>query len=159
MQERSSGKWALVGWLTLCFAVPVLSSIFSAKAIPTWYAGLAKPSFNPPNHLFGPIWTVLYTLMGIAAWMVWKQPSSRQRTLALTWFCLQLVLNFLWSFLFFYRHGLQAALGEILALWAAILVAMLLFFRVRRPAGWMLVPYLAWVSFASVLNWEILRLN
>lgn len=159
MQERSGGNWALAGWLALSFGVAIVSTLFSAKAIPGWYAGLAKPSFNPPNQLFGPVWTVLYALMGVAAWLVWKQPSSRPRTLALVWFCVQLALNFLWSFIFFYRHGLRAGFGEILVLWLAILVTMVFFFRLRRPAGWMLVPYLAWVSFASLLNWEILRLN
>lgn len=159
MQERSGGRWALVGWLALCFGVAVLSSIFSANALPGWYAQLVKPGYTPPDQLFGPIWTFLYALMAVAAWMVWRQPSSRPRTLALIWFCLQLALNFLWTFMFFYRHGVEAAFGEILALWLSILITTLLFFRVRWPAGWLLVPYLAWVGFASLLNWEILRLN
>jgi translocator protein len=150
---------ALLGWLFLCFLVAGVSTVFTAPAIPTWYAALSKPSFNPPNHVFGPVWTALYALMACAAWMVWKAPDSRLRSRALTLFCVQLALNFTWSLLFFRLHHIAAACAEILLLWLAILLTLLAFFRIRRLAGWFLVPYLCWVSFAAVLNYAILQRN
>jgi translocator protein len=152
-------KVALVGFLAATYLVAIVSTVFTAPAIATWYATLAKPGFNPPNQLFGPVWTLLYTLMAIAAWRVWKRPACALRTRAIGLFRLQLVLNFAWSIIFFHQHQLGLAFGEILLLWLAILLTMLFFFRLARPAGWMMVPYLAWVSFASVLNFAIWRLN
>jgi benzodiazapine receptor len=157
--KRSGHAVALVGWLALCFAVAGISGAFSANAITTWYAALVKPDFNPPNQLWGPIWTVLYIMMAVAAWMVWKSPGSRARTRALVLFCMQLALNLSWSAIFFTRHQIGAALVEILLLWLAILATMLGFFTVRRDAAWLLIPYLAWVSFAAYLNWAIWKLN
>ncbi|TCK71542.1 TspO/MBR family protein [Acidipila rosea] len=161
LNERSGGQQmlALLGWLVLCFAVSGIAGALTAKSIPTWYAGLVKPSFNPPNAIFAPVWTTLYAMMAVAAWFVWRGQPSVLRTQALAWFCIQLALNFLWSFLFFYRHSIGGALIDIGALWIAILVTTLFFFRLSPIAGWLMTPYLAWVSFASVLNWAVMRLN
>lgn len=153
-------KWlALAGFLVVTYAVSGVSALFTASAIPTWYATLVKPSFNPPNEVFGPVWTLLYGLMAIAAWLVWQRPPSQLRSRALLLFWVQLGLNFAWSLLFFGQHLIGLALADIVLLWLAILVTCSLFFRLSKTAGWMLVPYLAWVGFASILNFEIWRLN
>jgi len=154
---RAHGKRALAGFLAVTFLVAGVSTVLTVPSITTWYAGLAKPGFNPPDQLFGPVWTVLYALMAIAAWLIWKRPDSPRRRTALVWFGIQLALNFGWSLLFFRDHQIGAALVEILLLWLAIALTMALFFRLSRAAGWVFVPYLAWVSFASVLNIAIWR--
>lgn len=160
IQTPRRSRWrALIAWLGACFAVALTSTLFTASAIPGWYAGLAKPSFNPPNQIFGPVWTVLYAAMGIAAWQVWMRHDSDKRTQALLLFITQLLLNFGWSLIFFGWHQIGAAFIEILMLWLAIVLTTIHFFRVSRAAGWLMTPYLCWVSFASVLNWEIWRLN
>lgn len=156
---RAYSLLALGGFLAATYLVAVVSSVFTVTAVTTWYAALVKPGFNPPNQLFGPVWTLLYTLMAIAAWLVWKQPDSPLRTAALVLFAIQLGLNFAWSFVFFWAHQLGLSVIEIALLWVGILGTMLLFFRLSRVAGWMFVPYLAWVSFAALLNFSIWRLN
>jgi benzodiazapine receptor len=150
---------ALVVWVGLCVAVGLISGLLTRRAIPSWYASLRKPSFNPPNWIFAPVWMTLYVLMGVAAWMAWQQPSSQLRTYALVWFAIQLGLNFLWSLIFFRWHAIAGALGEISILWLAILATMVLFWELHPLAGWLMVPYLAWVSFATMLNLGIFRLN
>lgn len=149
----------LLAWVGVCVLVGGVSGALTAHAIPTWYAGLVKPSFNPPNWVFGPVWTTLYILMGVAAWIVWLQPHSATRQIALGCFVTQLALNFFWSLIFFRWHMLGGALVEILLLWLAILATLLFFWQVRTLAGALLLPYLAWVSFASVLNAAIWKLN
>jgi len=166
---RNYSALALAGFLAATFLVAGVSTTFTVTAIPTWYAGLAKPSFNPPNSLFGPVWTLLYTLMAIAAWLVWRLPDVpfrrgqtgvfSIRRVALFWFAIQLALNFLWSFVFFGHRRIGLSVVEIAFLWIAVAGTMLLFFRLRKAAGWLFVPYLAWVSFASVLNFAVWRLN
>jgi translocator protein len=150
---------ALVFWVGLCILVGLISGLRTRREISGWYAGLRKPSFYPPNWIFGPVWTALYILMGVAAWMIWMQPVSQLRTYALIWFAIQLALNFLWSMIFFRWHAIAGALGELGFLWLAILATMVMFWEVRPLAGWLLVPYLAWVSFATALNLGIFRLN
>jgi tryptophan-rich sensory protein len=141
-------------------AASAIGSFATMRAIPTWYKGLAKPSFNPPNWLFGPAWTVLYLLMAVAAWLVWKQGLGAVGVkLALAAFLVQLILNCLWSILFFGLRSPLAGLVDIVAMWLAILATIILFFRVSVPAGVLLLPYIAWVSFAALLNAAILRLN
>ncbi len=157
--SRPYSAVALAAFLAATFLVAGVSSVFTVTAIPTWYAALAKPSFNPPNQVFGPVWTLLYALMAIAAWLVWKQPDSKLRRAGLIWFGIQLALNFLWSFVFFRYHQLGLAMVEIAFLWLAVAGTTAIFFRTSKAAGWMFVPYLAWVSFASVLNFAIWRLN
>lgn len=162
MHDISGGRFplmALVFWVGLCVLVGLISGLLTKAEISRWYAGLRKPSFNPPNWIFGPVWTALYILMGVAAWMIWHVPRSQLRTYALIWFAIQLGLNFLWSLIFFRWHAIAGALGEISILWLAILATIVLFWEVRPLAGELMLPYLAWVSFASVLNLGILRLN
>ena len=162
MHDISGGRFplmALVFWVGLCVLVGLISGLLTRAEISRWYAGLRKPSFNPPNWIFGPVWTALYILMGVAAWMIWQVPTSQLRTYALIWFAIQLGLNFLWSLIFFRWHAIAGALGEISILWLAILATIVLFWEVRPLAGELMLPYLAWVSFASVLNLGILRLN
>jgi tryptophan-rich sensory protein len=136
-----------------------ISVLFTAPSIPGWYAALSKPSFNPPNQAFGPVWTVLYAAMAVAVWIVWKSPASLRRTQGVVLFCVQLALNFAWSAIFFYAHRIGAAFLDIALLWLAILATLIVFFAVRRAAGWLMLPYLIWVSFAAILNWSIWKLN
>ncbi len=126
----------------------------------SWYATIQKPSFTPPSWVFGPVWTVLYLLMGVAAWLVWQEGLRfRAVRISLIWFLVQLALNALWSPVFFGLHRIGLALLVLVLLWVAIAVTMHHFFRVSRPAGWLLVPYLLWVSFAAALNISIWALN
>jgi tryptophan-rich sensory protein len=157
---RGSDLLKLLASLTVVLAAGGIGSLATTRAIPTWYKGLVKPSFNPPEWLFGPAWTMLYLLMAVAVFLVWKQgfgvPGVK---LALAVFLVQLVLNALWSVLFFGLRSPLAGLVEIAVLWVAILATIILFFRVSVPAGVMLLPYIAWVSFAAVLNAAIFVLN
>jgi translocator protein len=157
---RSWREWlALVGFLALVFAVAALGNLFTTPAIPDWYAQLERPWFTPPAWVFGPVWTVLYILMAVAAWRVWLVPAAPERRSALIWFFVQLALNAAWSPAFF---GLQApllGLVVIVALLAALVVTVTRFFAVDRIAGWMLVPYLAWVAYATLLNAAIALMN
>ncbi len=147
---------ALAGWLVVCFGAAAFGAQFTPGA---WYAGLTKPSWNPPNWIFGPVWTALYTMMAFAAWLVWRRAGWRNGALPLACFLLQLLLNALWSWLFFGRHNPALAVIEIGALWLAILTTVIVFRRITPLAAWLLVPYLAWVSFAAVLNFTLWRLN
>lgn len=150
--------------LVICIAVVALvaavGSYFTAPAIPAWYANLAKPPYAPPNWLFGPVWTLLYLMMGIAAFLVWDRGLERRNVrFALVVFAIQLALNSLWSAIFF---GLRFPLGafiEVIILWLAILATIMLFSRISRPAAWLLVPYIFWVSFAAFLNFGIWQAN
>jgi benzodiazapine receptor len=157
---RGSDLLKLLASLTVVLAAGGIGSLATTRAIPTWYKSLVKPSFNPPEWLFGPAWTMLYLLMAVAVFLVWKQgfgvPGVK---LALAVFLVQLVLNALWSVLFFGLRSPLAGLVEIAVLWVAILATIILFFRVSVPAGVMLLPYIAWVSFAAVLNAAIFVLN
>lgn len=140
-------------WVGVCEAAGLAATPFTASAIPAWYATLAKPSFSPPNWVFGPVWTTLYFLMGLAAWLVWKKHKS------LALFYLQLALNFLWSLLFFGLHSPILGLVDIIFLWTFILLTINQFKKVSRPAAYLLLPYLLWVSFAAILNLAIVILN
>jgi tryptophan-rich sensory protein len=140
----------------LSFGAASFGAIFGPGA---WYASLAKPTWNPPGWVFGPVWTVLYLMMAVAAWVVWRSGRPAAVALPLALYGVQLVLNALWSWIFFGLHRPGLAFAELLCLWLAILGTMLCFHRHSRAACWMLAPYLAWVSFASVLNLAIWRLN
>lgn len=136
------------------------SGIVTAPAIATWYRSLDKPSWNPPDAIFGPVWTVLYLLMGLALVRIWRLDRGRRKVrLALALFALQLALNAAWSLLFFGARRPDLALAEMIALHLAIVATLVAFVRLRPGAGALLVPYLAWVSFALALNVEIVRLN
>ncbi len=156
MNTISAKHWlALLGFVVLCEAAGLAGTYFTVQAIPEWYAVLNKPSFSPPNWLFGPVWTTLYFMMGAAAFLVWR----RQGTAALKVFWLQLALNALWTPLFFGLHNPLAGLVCIVLMWLAIVWTVYGFWRVSHPAAWLLVPYLAWVSFATALNYAIWTLN
>ncbi len=124
-----------------------------------WYAALAKPAWNPPGWLFGPVWTALYVLMGVAAWLVWRRGGWRAQRRPLGWFVAQLALNALWTPLFFGFHRIDLALLEIVVLWGAIVAMIAAFARTSALAAWLLAPYLAWVSFATFLTFTLWRLN
>lgn len=149
----------LVLWIILCQGAGLLGARWTAPEIPRWYATLSKPPFNPPAWIFGPVWTILYLLMAIAAWRVSEAEASPARTAALTLFLVQLALNMLWSWIFFSRHAIGAALVEVIVLWVAIGVTTILFRRIDSAAAYLMVPYWAWVTFASVLNGALRRLN
>lgn len=136
-----------------------LGGIFTVSEIPNWYAGLNKPFFNPPNWLFGPVWTLLYILMGISLYLIWKLSSSEERTRAIWLFSIQFVLNFFWSIIFFKYHLLGWAFVEIMAMWVFILLTILQFKQLSSWAAYLLMPYLLWVSFATILNASIWWLN
>ncbi len=146
--------------LLIPLAIGSISAIFTVKAIPGWYAQLNKPWFNPPNWIFSPVWTTLYILMGIALWLVWKADAANKlKQTALVVFGLQLALNFFWSLIFFREHQLGWAFVEIIALWLLILLTVISFAKINKTAAWLLVPYICWVSFASILNYTIWQLN
>lgn len=138
----------------------IVGSVFTVSAIPNWYAGLVKPALNPPSWVFGPVWTTLYALMGIAVFLVWKAGWEKKEVrIALGIFGVQLFLNAIWSIVFFGLQSPSWALANIVALWLAIVWTMLVFYKISKPAAYLLVPYLLWVSFASYLNYAIWILN
>ncbi len=145
-----------VGWLVLTFGTAAIGSRFLPDE---WYRKLNKPSWNPPNSIFAPVWTILYLLMAAAAWLVWRHYGVAAALIPLSLFVLQLLLNAAWSWLFFGRHQIRSALIDIVALWILILATLLSFWQLDRMAGILLLPYLAWVSFAMVLNWAIWQKN
>lgn len=146
----------LLGWLLLCLAAASMGALFMPGE---WYAALNKPAWNPPAWLFGPVWTALYAMMAVAAWLVWKRGGFAGQRRPLGLFLTQLALNALWTPLFFGLHQPGLAFVEIILLWLVILATLLAFRPVSRVAAWLLVPYLAWVSFAAVLNGTLWRLN
>lgn len=151
---------ALIGFVALSQAAGVVGSLFTVSNIPSWYATLLKPELAPPNWVFGPVWTTLYLLMGIAAFLVWRRGVSRPAVhRALVVFYLQLAINVLWSVLFFGFQSPLLGLFDIAALWLAIALSIKLFYKVSPRAAYILLPYLAWVSFASYLNFMIWSLN
>jgi len=149
----------LLSSVVICLAAGFIGSIFTTPSIPTWYASLIKPVISPPNYLFAPVWTILYILMGIALFLVWTAKGKDKTKSALIFFFVQLGLNSLWSILFFGLKMPLLAFLEIIVLWIFILLTMLKFFKIKKAAGWLLAPYLAWVSFASILNFLIFWLN
>ncbi len=136
-----------------------VAGMVTSEAIPEWYASLNRPSFSPPSWLFGPVWTAIYILLGISLFLVWKRPSGADRNRALLVFVVQMVLNFAWTFIFFYFKMLQLALIEIVVLWLSILVMMLWFYKVKPLAAYLNIPYFLWVSFATVLTAGYYYLN
>jgi len=137
----------------------VIGSLFTVKNIPVWYAGLNKPSFNPPAWIFGPVWITLYVLMGISFFIIWIKNDFPDFRFFLSLFILQLSLNTFWSIIFFGLKSPGFAFLEIIFLWLAILLCILYFYRVSKTASFLLIPYILWVSFAAVLNYNIWKLN
>jgi tryptophan-rich sensory protein len=147
----------------ICISIPILvgavAGIATATGVDSWYADLNKPSFNPPNWVFAPVWTTLYTLMGVSLFMIVNRAKGRDRLLAVGVFTIQLLFNFAWSFLFFYFHWIGIALIDIIVLWISIAWMIHVFRKIYPAAGYLQVPYLFWVSFATVLNASIWLLN
>jgi tryptophan-rich sensory protein len=138
----------------------IIGSFFTTPSIDGWYSGIMKPALNPPAWVFGPVWTTLYALMGIAAFIIWKKGLERREVkIALSIFIGQLALNTLWSIIFFGFHSPGGAFLEIIFLWLAILATIIAFAKISRPAVWLLAPYILWVSFAVYLNYSIWMLN
>jgi benzodiazapine receptor len=149
-------------WLPLilsifvCELVGISGTIFTVRAIPTWYAKLKKPSFNPPNGIFGPVWTILYALQGIAIYLVIYKPNHGVQLIV---FIIQLILNTLWTPLFFGAKKLGLAFAEILLMLCFIIATIISFSLIDTPAAWLMIPYALWVAFASILNYKIWKLN
>ena len=153
-------RWLqLVAFILACEGVGLLGGLWTGPEIPGWYRTLTKPTFNPPSWIFGPVWTTLYLLMAIAAWLVLHAPASSARTLGLGLFLFQLALNLAWSYIFFRRHAIGAAAIEVAVLWCSIGATTIPFSQVSPVAASLMVPYWAWVTFASILNATIWRLN
>ena len=150
----------LIVSITICLFAGFLGSFFTIPAIPTWYATLAKPSFAPPNWLFFPVWTTLFVMMGISLYLVWRRGLEGQQVKnALVIFAVQLILNVLWSAAFFGLRSPLSGLIEISILWISIAFTIMIFMKISRTAGLLLIPYIIWVSFAATLNFMIWRLN
>jgi benzodiazapine receptor len=159
---HSKSRRNLLGFLAfilLSIAVSGIGGAITATSVDTWYQVLEKPSFNPPDWVFAPVWTALYILMGIAAWRVWRLRSFVNSGKALSTFAVQLGLNLAWSFLFFGLQRIDLALGEIFILLIAIIVNTIMFLRIDRLAGLMFVPYVVWVTYATILNTSLWLLN
>lgn len=138
----------------------IIGSVFTVSSISSWYATIIKPALNPPSYVFGPVWTTLYALMGVSAFLIWKKGLDRKDVkVALGIFLIQLVLNTLWSIIFFGLHSPGGALVEIILLWLAILATIIAFYKISRTAAYLLLPYILWVSFAAYLNYSIWVLN
>ena len=158
ISKKSAGGLAI--FLSMCLGAEVVGGLLTTPAIRSgWYGLLEKPVFQPPAWVFGPVWTMLYVLMAVSAWLVWEKADEKPIKIPLVLFYVQLLLNVMWSGLFFGMGRPDLALAEILVLWTLIAVVTVLFFRVQRTAGLLFVPYLAWVSFALMLNGSIWWLN
>lgn len=148
-----------IAWVGLCLVAVWTGSLLTRPSIPVWYEGLNKPSWTPPNWVFGPVWTTLYIMMGVAAWLVWRRGGFAAAALPLGLFLVQLLLSVCWSAIFFALRRPGLAFAEIVILWVAILATVTTFWRVKPAAGWLLVPYLLWVAYAAGLNFAIWRTN
>jgi benzodiazapine receptor len=149
----------LIVSLILPLALGTIAGIFTAQSVPEWYATLNRPSFNPPNWIFGPVWTTLYIIMGISLFLIWRQDMSKERNLAILVFMLQLLFNFGWSFIFFHFKMIGFALIELILLWISIVIMLVLFYKIKPIASYINIPYLLWVTFATVLNGSYYFLN
>lgn len=156
---NKSQIFKLIVSLLLPLGSGAIAGMFTAEAIPEWYASLNRPSFNPPNWVFGPVWTCLYILLGISMFLIWKQKASKERNLAIFVFLIQLILNFGWSFIFFYFNLIGLALLEIILLWISIVIMLVSFYKIKPMAAYINIPYLLWVSFATILNAAYYFLN
>lgn len=150
----------IISSLLICFSAAALGNIFTISSIPTWYATLNKPPFSPPNYLFGPVWTILYILMAISLYLVWKKGLKDKKVKdAIKIFAIQLILNAIWSPIFFGARSLLLAFVIIVVMWIFILKTIKAFAKIDKNSSYLLYPYLAWVSFASILNFSVWVLN
>lgn len=155
-----SNTLKLIIAVALPLVVGATSGFFTMTGVESWYQTINKPSWNPPNWVFGPVWTTLYILMGVALFLVWKADTSAElKKIAISLFAVQLVLNFFWSFIFFYLQQPGWAVLELAIMWIFILLTIFAFAQVSKTAAWLLVPYISWVSFAGILNYTIWKLN
>jgi benzodiazapine receptor len=150
---------ALIAAITICFSAAAVGGLATSSGLASWYQGLERPSWNPPNWIFGPVWTILYLMMASAAWLVWRESRQQKTGAALTIFMAQLVLNVLWSVIFFGLQQPGLAFVEIIVLWVSIAATLFCFAPISRLAAGLMVPYLLWVAFAAVLNFKIWSLN
>lgn len=158
--ENISSSWKLVIAILICEATGIISGLIANTNMNPWFDTLNKPSWNPPAYLFAPVWTILYLLMGISLWLVWKNKSTlQQKNNAINLFAFQLFLNFWWSIIFFKFHSPLFALVDILLLLILILFTIISFSKISKLSAWLLVPYIAWVTFAAILNYSIWVLN
>ena len=160
--DAKKSRWDWVGVIVAvvgCELAGGIGALFTTPSIPTWYAGLVKPALNPPAWVFGPVWTLLYALMGVALFLIWRSARSKGKGMAYAFFGVQLALNTLWSIIFFGWHEPGNASVEIIFLWLAIVATVISFNRISHAAALLLVPYLLWVSFASYLNLSLWQLN
>ena len=157
---RLKNFFILLGSICITLLAGFIGSFFNRESIPTWYETINKPFFNPPNWVFAPVWTALFILMGVSLYLVWtSRKKGKIFNIAIGLFAVQLALNILWSFFFFYLQSPFSALIEIIILWFAILFTIIYFFRISKAAGYLLLPYIAWVSFAALLNFAIFLIN
>jgi len=145
--------------LFIPLAAAIIGSLATTPNLDPWYAGLIKPPFNPPNWLFAPVWTFLYVLMGLSLYLAWTERTPKKKEMAYWWFGIQLTLNALWSLVFFGLHALSGGLVVILLLWISIAATIKKFWHISPTAAYLLVPYIAWVTFATILNAALLALN
>jgi translocator protein len=158
--KNKFSAWKLITAILICEAVGISSGLLSREGLDTWFDTLIKPTWNPPAYLFGPVWTTLYLLMGISLWLVWKADTSvNKKRNAMAVFALQLFLNFWWSLLFFKFHNPGLAFLDIILMVVTILLTIYYFSGISKLAAWLLIPYIAWVIFAAVLNYTIWKLN
>lgn len=157
-QSKQRQILGLIGWLVVTFAASAVGAVASIQA-KSFYSQLVQPAWAPPPWIFGPVWTILYALMAISAWLVWRSGGFQTNRIALSLFIVQLLLNALWSWLFFAWHRGALAFADTVLLWAIIVATLFLFWRVRPHAGSLLIPYLLWVGFASALNYSLWKLN
>jgi translocator protein len=149
----------LAGWVVICFCAMYTGAYFAAGAVVDWYPALAKPAWTPPDWLFAPVWTLLYLMMALAAWLVWRQGGMSRVKVPITFFLVQLILNVLWTYLFFELRMPWVAFVEIICLWLSILASLVAFWQATAVAGWLMLPYLGWVTYAAALNFVIWQMN
>ena len=158
-RARRRDLLGLGGFVAVCLAISAIGGWVTAQTVGTWYRTLQKPDFNPPDWVFAPVWTLLYVLIAVAGWRVWRRRGFGGAPGAAAAYATQLALNLAWSFIFFAGRMIGAALADIVLLLAAIAITITLFRRIDRVAAWLLAPYGAWVAFAAVLNYALWRLN
>ncbi|KAF0202940.1 MAG: tryptophan-rich sensory [Bacteroidetes bacterium] len=156
---KTTHIWKLIFSILLPLLIGAIAGMFTAQAVPDWYNQLNQPSFNPPGWIFGPVWTILYIVMGFSLFLIWKLEAGKQRNQAIAIFFVQLLLNFGWSFFFFYFQMIGVALVEIIVLWLTIVLMLTRFYKLKPLAAYLNIPYLLWVTFATVLNAAYFFLN
>ena len=152
--------YKLIISIAVCQLAGIMGSLFTVSSVSTWYQTLVRPALNPPSWVFGPVWIALYFLMGIALYLVWQKGLKRKEVkVAMAVFGVQLVLNSVWSIVFFGMQNPGLAFVDIILLWISILLSIILFYKISKPASYLLIPYILWVSFASYLNYAIWIIN